>query len=473
MRLCLVIPWNSDEEGVSYSEEHHLTYWRNAYFGLVELATYARGKGHDVRIVNAERDLLLEADGNVQTLLGLIGQKVLAFEPDVVGVTGMTCQYPAIDAILRTLEPLARREGFKCILGGHHARGAPEATLREHPFLDALFFGMAEKSLDCYLSGKPKAEVPGIFYWEGGQILKNKLETVADMREIPWPDWDLLDIAFYTHPCIWLHRSRKTLLRNLDTIVSRGCRFSCNFCGMSGWVGHPQWRPVASVIEYLHHVQGKYGITGTMFQDSSLGNNGDYIVELCEQFIASGLHRKLVWNANLRADQVDESLARLMLKAGCRMVFIGFESASDRILQRMNKRTTAACNERCARALEKAGMPYWASFIAGYPGETAEDLLASLTFARSINPLGGWANEFNPTPGTRIYNTLIREGRLEPPDTPEGWAAIARVGQPGRVRQGYWSAMDPATFRKLTDPFQQVLMRKLEESMERTLTPTQ
>ena len=59
----------------------------------------------------------------------------------------MTCQYPAIDAILRRLAPLAKREGFKCILGGHHARGASAATLCEHPSLDAVFFGMVGRQI--------------------------------------------------------------------------------------------------------------------------------------------------------------------------------------------------------------------------------------------------------------------------------------------------------------------------------------
>lgn len=469
MRVCFINPWNINEEGVNYSEEHHLNYWRNAYFGLIELATYIRDKGHDVNIVNAEQDLLMEANGDVTAVLGVIEKKVLAFEPDVVGVTGMTCLYPAIDKILCRLKPLALRYGFKLIMGGHHARGAPAAVLKEHPELDCVFFGMAEKCLGEYLASKPKSQVPGIYYRDGDQIIKTKLKVVTDMNTIPWPDWDLIDVKFYTHPSIWLHRSRETKVRNLDTIVSRGCNFSCNFCGMSGMVGRPQWREVDSVIAYLQHAQEKYGITATMFQDSSLGNKDGYIASLCEKLIQTGLAHKLVWNINIRANQIDEKLARLMLRAGCRMVFIGFESASDRILKMMNKCTTAEDNVRCVKVLEKVGMPYWASFIAGYPGETESDLLETFQFACSINPIGGWANEFNPTPGTRIYKKLIVEGRLQQPTRPEQWASIAKIGQKGGVYDGKWSKMDSITFRKLTDSFQRTMQLKTNRGITRKL----
>lgn len=473
MRICFINPWNIDEEGVAYSEQHQSTYWRNAYFGFVELATYIRSKGHDVKIIDAQRDLLMVANGSVTAVLEHIRSEVLAFAPDVVGVTGMTCMYPTIGKILHALTPLAAQRGFKLILGGHHARSAPEACLEDHPELDCIFYGMAEYSLEQYLNGVDKAEVSGIYYRKGEELVRTPLKVIPRMDALPWPDWDLLDPAFYTHPCIWLHRSRETLVRNLDTIVSRGCTFSCSFCGMSGWVGRPQWRSVDSVIGYLRGLQEKYGINATMFQDSSLGNNRQYLEELCERFIESELNKTLIWNANIRANQIDVDLAKLMLRAGCRMVFVGFESASDSVLKAMHKQTTVEDNRNCARALEEAKLPYWASFIAGFPGETAEDLNASLEFARTIDPIGGWANEFNPTPGTRIYTKLLKEGKLVKPTSHEGWAAISKVGEKGGVYDGQWSDMDPITFRKLTDPFQGILMEKLEKGMSRKLLFTE
>lgn len=335
-------------------------------------------------------------------------RKLLDFAPDVIGLTGMSCRYPAMSSILDMVEPLR----IKTIIGGHHARGVPVDCLNEHPFLDCAFYSMAEIGLKRYLDGAPRICVPGIVFYEDGHYVTTQTDTICAMDELPMPDWDLIDVAFYTHPCVWLHRSFKTLVKNLDTICSRGCVYACKYCGMSGYKGNPAWHSVERIRDYLREIKGKYGVNSTMFQDSSLGNNPEFLYELCEMFLTSDVGNNFIWNANMRANQITEDLAKLMYRAGCRMIFIGFESASDRMLKAMSKGVTAEENRACALALEKAGMPYWASFIAGYPGETEEDLLASMQFADSINPLGGWANEFNPAPGTRIFNILMKEGKI-------------------------------------------------------------
>ena len=466
MRIVLINPWNPEEEGAIYSSDYQKYQWRNAYYGLVQLATYINRHGHEAYIIDGERDLLIEASGNPVLLLERMRRKLLDFAPDLIGVTGMSFRYPAISRILDMVEPL----GIRAVIGGHHARGVPQSCLEEHPFLDCAFYGMAETGLKRYMDGARLSELPGIVFRNGSGYMMTPPETVCSMDDLPMPDWDHIDVSFYTHPCVWLHRSVNTLVRNLDTICSRGCSYSCNFCGMTGIRDNrPAWHSVERIREYLFHIRGKYGVNATMFQDSSLGNNPEFLHELCDMFMTSGLNRGFVWNANMRANQITEELARLMYRAGCRMVFIGFESASDRILKAMSKGVTAEENRECARALEKAGMPYWASFVAGYPGETEEDLLATMQFAHSINPIGGGANEFNPAPGTRIFNTLMNEGKIRKPVTPEEWAEISIISRDGAVGYGHWSSIEPERFRDMVNLFQLILQEKLNRGMNREI----
>ncbi len=265
----------------------------------------------------------------------------------------------------------------------------------------------------------------------------------------------------------WIHRSLKTPVRNLDTIASRGCIYRCKFC--TAFSAKPFWHTPDYVIEYIKYIKRDFGINSTIFQDSSLGNNRPFIVELCEKLISSNTHKGLIWTANMRANQVSVDIARLMYQAGCRMVFIGFESASDRILKAMDKGTTNEDNVKCAQALEQTGMPYWASFIAGYPGETEEDLAMSLEFARNIRPLAGWANEFFPSPGSRVFNELVKEGRLQLPCRPEEWAKISRIGQRGGVSEGSWSEMNPEIFRNKVKEFQALMQEITEKGVQRRL----
>jgi anaerobic magnesium-protoporphyrin IX monomethyl ester cyclase len=467
VKVVFINPWSQDEEGVKWSPNYQTHYWRNAYFGLVQIATFVRSLGHDVTIIDAERDLLMEARGKTKLLLKQIRQKVANLHPDVVGVSGMSWRYPVTSKIFDVLAPLSTKMGFRLIQGGHHAIAYPEGCLSDHPELDAVFNGFAEVGLKRYLEGVPRNNVPGIVYKDGANLSRTPSERVGELDSLPMPDWSLLDAKFYTYPCVWVHRSLTTPVRNLDTIASRGCTFRCKFCTWS--TGNPIWHSVDYVIDYIKYIRREYGVNSTMFQDSSLGNNRPFLIELCEKLISTDIKKGLIWTANMRVNQVDAEIARLMYQAGCRMVFIGFESASDRILQAINKGVTSEDNVKCARALEMAGMPYWASFIVGYPGETEEDLKMTMEFARSIHPLAGWANEFFPSPGSRIFHELVKGGRLSIPADPEGWASISRIGQKGGVLEGGWSEMSPNKFRKLTQQFQVFMQDVTDQGVQRRL----
>jgi anaerobic magnesium-protoporphyrin IX monomethyl ester cyclase len=467
LNLVFINPWSQDEENVKWTPEYQTNYWRNAYFGLVQLATYIRSRGNTVSIIDAERDLLMEAGGNPERLLKQIEKKVRKLKPDIVGVTGMSWRYPETSKILGRLSPLSKKLGFKLIQGGHHAIAFPEGCLSDHPALDAVFNGFAEIGLERYSAGLPKLDVPGIVYRDGPAIKHTAEENIQNLDSLPVPDWRLVDTRFYTYPSIWIHRSLKTPVRNLDTIASRGCVFHCKFC--TAFSAKPFWHSAEYIIEYIKHIRRDFSINSTIFQDSSLGNNRPFLIELCEKLISSNTSKGLVWTANMRANQVTVDIARLMYRAGCRMVFIGFESASDRILKAMDKGTTNEDNIKCAQVLEQAGMPYWASFIAGYPGETEEELDMSIKFARSIHPLAGWANEFFPSPGSRVFRELVDDGRLQLPSRPEDWAKISRIGQKGGVLEGSWSEMKPEIFSKKVKEFQALMQEITDKGVQRRL----
>lgn len=474
MRVAFIIPWNSDEEGVEYSLEHHRTYWRNACYGVAQLATYVRGLGHEVLILDGQRDLLLEAEGDPAKLVDFTAEKAVAWKPDVVGVTGSSYAYPAVYRIVRRMLEEAKKHGFKVVLGGHHATAVPAACLNDFPELDCVFAGPGEISFTEYLAGREKASIPGLYCFENGTVTGNGRGNGLPVAETPFPDWSLLDTAFYLEPNIFVHRS-KSLLRNLDTIAGYGCNKKCAFCNPS-WHGHAmkvEYRPPESIVERLETLMDEFGIEATMFHDSTLTGDRNFIEELCRLFIDRGINEKLVWTACARADQVDEPLAALMRRAGCSLLFIGFESASDRLLRLMRKGTTQAVNKRCSQALENAGLPYWASFIVGYPSETEEELLASFQFAMEMSPFTGWPNEFNPAPGSQIFNDLVKENKLSFPHTPEEWFAITGIGRKGKVLDGYWSAMEPVTFRAIVKEFKKLMQYRLDINIQREIIAKQ
>jgi len=110
------------------------------------------------------------------------------------------------------------------------------------------------------------------------------------------------------------------------------------------------------------------------------------------------------WFAGIRASAINEDNAQLLEATGCKVLCVGLESGDDRILELMNKRTTASSNIKCLEILDRHNITPYGSFILGFPGETDE------TFNNTLN----WINSsplklykiflFYLFPGSIIYD---------------------------------------------------------------------
>src|SRR3989337_1791764 len=92
----------------------------------------------------------------------------------------------------------------------------------------------------------------------------------------------------------------------------------------------------------------EFSLDAIYFTDSTIGNNRKLIYEFCELMIEHGTAEHQEWYANIRPNQVDEEQLKLMWRAGCRFLFYGFESGSQRVLDLMVKGIDVEANYRAA-----------------------------------------------------------------------------------------------------------------------------
>jgi radical SAM superfamily enzyme YgiQ (UPF0313 family) len=102
-----------------------------------------------------------------------------------------------------------------------------------------------------------------------------------------------------------------------------------------------------------------------------------------------------------------------MRKSGCELICLGVESGSQRILDRMKKRTTVAMNLEGVRAIKKAGIAVSTSLIIGYPGEDAESLEETIRFVKTTSPDIAYLNIATPFPGTEFYDEVSSSGLIQ------------------------------------------------------------
>jgi radical SAM superfamily enzyme YgiQ (UPF0313 family) len=177
-------------------------------------------------------------------------------------------------------------------------------------------------------------------------------------------------------------------------------------------------RSISNVIEELEFVEREMPqIRSMMFQDDTLTN--ERAQELCEAKLRAGI--KLPWSCYARANMSLDVL-RLMKRAGCRNLHVGYESADPAILRRIKKGLTVERMTSFNTDAKKAGLRIHGDFALGFPGETPESALKTIQWACRLNPDTAQFQLMIPFPGTPFFKEMETEGWLNAegqPDMPQ------------------------------------------------------
>jgi len=98
-----------------------------------------------------------------------------------------------------------------------------------------------------------------------------------------------------------------------------------------------------------------------------------------------------------------------MREAGCRTIFFGIQSGSQKILDKLNTHTTPEKVEAAFRLCRKAGINIAASFMLGVPGETIADMETTYKFVKKLGP--DWATfyVFIACPHSRLSEEVLEK----------------------------------------------------------------
>ena len=123
--------------------------------------------------------------------------------------------------------------------------------------------------------------------------------------------------------------------------------------------------------------------------------------------------RPLEWICGTRVDMVDEDLLRMMKESGCRYISYGIESGSERMLSEViKKEITLDQVETALRMTRRAGIGIIANYMFGLPGETEDDLRATLDAVKRLPADAAELSIFMPLPGAELASfPVIRPGQ--------------------------------------------------------------
>jgi len=391
MRLYLINPRNSLVSLGSVNDN-----WWNRYriwkpLGLLVLASVTAPQW-DIKVIDEN--------------LGAVDYASMP-QPDLVGITAFTAQANRAYEVATQF----RSRSVPVIMGGIHATMCLQEALA---YVDSVVTGEAESIWPQVLADLQNGSLKRVYAGEH-----------VDMKNVPPARHDLLPSGY--------------ALGSIQ--ITRGCPLNCSFCSVTAFNG-PAYRarPIENVVREFKTIQEKYVL---VVDDNLIGTGEERIrwaKSLFRAMIAAGIRKKWIAQTTINIADDDELLT-LASKAGCRGIFIGFESPTAEGLAEVGKKFNLA-NSRDMRdsvqRIRRHNILVVGSFIIGLDidrlgigkriAETANfyglDILNTLVLT--------------PLPGTRLWKKMESQGRITAKSFPNDWKYYTLTFPVARYKQLSW-----------------------------------
>lgn len=353
--------------------------------GMACITAAAQKAGHDVKTIN----LMMCQDTRTP-----IEQTINAFSPEVIGISVRNIDDQFMDAPIFLLDSVKgvvsdcrSLSTAPIVLGGAGYSIFPKAALA-YLGADMGIQGEGEPGFVMLLERlSRKANLSGIpgLYLSSGNWQRPEQVRNLDEFSIPLPNVHLASHSGIKDDEMWIPFQTR-----------RGCPMNCSYCSTATIEGKilRKYSPQTAVEGIRRYTE--CGFHQFFFVDNTFNLPPFYAKELCDAIINAGLN--INWRCILYPWKSDDTLIEKMAKAGCKEVSFGFESGSENILQRMNKKFTTDDVRRISEILKKHGIGRMGFLLLGGPGETKDTVEQSLHFADSLN-----LEAMKITTGIRIY----------------------------------------------------------------------
>src|SRR3989304_109869 len=389
-----------------------------------------------------------------QPALGLTVEETVRWvekeNSDVLGFSTLTSSGQTAAVISDKVKE--KNPNVTTVFGNHHATFNAERILKKYRSVDIVARGEGERTIvelvNCLKNGEDLKEVRGINFRNEGKIVATPDQhLIEDLDALSFPDRKLIDVDYH---CV-IAGANIAPKKFTSIVTSRGCVFDCRFCSCTE-IAQKRWRPrsAKNTLEELQFLASE-GYKQLIFVDDAFTMNPKRGIEICRGIRKEKLD--LEWICEGRVDICSYVMLREMVKAGCRVLYLGIESANQRILNYYNKRITPEQSETAVKKAKKAGVDVIAgSFIIGAPDETREEMWNTIKFARRVPIDIPQFNILGAHPGNDIWNEFVAKGFLHVEEYWETGIAVAQIAPTAVPLDEIRRTLNKAFFKHITRP---------------------
>lgn len=344
-------------------------------------------------------------------------QEIINLKPLLVGFGTL---YPDLYPIKELIELLNQAgRNFPIVVGGQMVTPTPEFAMA----ITKADFGVIGEGeiilhelVRALRENKNAREVKGIIINENGNLVfTGPGDFIKDLSKLPKIPYDLFPSSKWLNIGRYYAAKAQPHWRYNDKVVAihggRGCPFDCNFCYHHSL---PRYRSIDDMFKEMKKLIEKYDANMLYFGDDLVLASPARAKELMQAITRLG--KKVEYSVSCRfdiLDRLDDELLREMKKTGCRIMGLGVESGSQRILDIIDKRITVEQIIKGLRRLKNAGILPTVSIMVGQHTETLDDvqksinlMLETLKYDKNIN----YAFTITtPFPGTKLYNIALEK----------------------------------------------------------------
>jgi anaerobic magnesium-protoporphyrin IX monomethyl ester cyclase len=397
--------------------------------GLLSIAGYMRASPwqgsitiYDARMsakYRSEQGQLIFGDSDEE-----MAEHIRSAEPDIIGISNMfTAQieraYHFAD-LARQIAPNAT-----IVIGGPHVSVFPLEAL-SRPSIDYVIVGEGEQRLTqlaiLLQQGETQPKIPGVIAQPDDLDLlrpnpRAPVTFINPIDELPLPAYDLVSMEDYfalarqgLSP-----RFREWGKRPISLLTSRGCPHKCVFCSIQTTMGY-KFRPHS--FEYtkrhLKHLIDVYGVDFIHFEDDNLVHMPEHFDRILDFMLT--LKPRVKWDTpnGVRGDAWTLERIRHAKESGCQFLTVAIESGVQRVVDKVvRKRLDLQKVEHMMSYCHEVGLRLHAFYIIGFPGETLDEVRATIRYALDrywrlgVVPM---LQPLIPIPGTDVYDQIMAAG---------------------------------------------------------------
>jgi radical SAM superfamily enzyme YgiQ (UPF0313 family) len=329
------------------------------------IAAFLQSKGFSVKILTIGQDTSISQAG--------LKELISSFRPSLVGLSAYQRTMLYVLGLAKLVKAVDR--DIKIAMGGPQATFMPSTALLEMPHIDYICRSSGEATLlgvaRAVENGSPFSDLAGVTYRspDGGFIDTPALDGATDLDDYPSPYLnDVFDYSGMTEAIM---------------LTSRGCPHNCIFCYTPHAFNHKiRFHSVERVMEEIRWIRSR-GIRRLWLADPNISYKWTRVESLLDRLLSEGLETEM-W-LQTRADLVNPKMLHMMKRAGVSTIAFGLESASAKVMAKLDKRVSIDKVAEAIAMAQDAGIEVELFTQFGLPYETFEDALQTLAFVKENN----------------------------------------------------------------------------------------